>query len=448
MAGAVVLGGGWFATGRVADRVVPRADAAALAAPLVPVLSARRAPAALSASRRVDAVREAMTDVESAVPAEGCLKVTWLGRTASALRSSTVVTPASITKIVTGAVALEVLGADTVFSTAVRGVLAGQDVQGDLYLVGGGDPLLVRRNYPITEQYPTSSPTYLEDLADAVVAAGVRNVRGSVVGDGTRYDSERYPPSWPAEFHKVEAGPVGALMVNDGLVTGEENRRDDPAVAAAREFTSLLEARGVIVGAGPVAGQAPPETPEIATVSSAPVRAVVAEMLTNSDDNTAEMLLKEIGVAASATGSWAAGLAAVDTQMRAWGLALDGYVQLDGSGLSAQNRISCDAVVSILERYPDQLVPAMAVAGATGTLADDFVGQEVAGRLAGKTGTLSGVKGLAGYLTVDGDRPVMFSLLMAGAGIEQPRAHVPVWNALARAMNRASTTPGAADLAP
>jgi D-alanyl-D-alanine carboxypeptidase/D-alanyl-D-alanine-endopeptidase (penicillin-binding protein 4) len=446
--GVVLLGGASILAGNVAGRVVARAENTVSEPGTVPVLSARRTPSVLSASARADRIRDAMTNVESSLPEASCLKVTWLGRTVSSVRAGSVRTPASITKIVTAAVALEVLGADSTFVTRVTGVLEGSVVRGDLHLVGGGDPVLVRRNYPASEQYPTTSPTYLEDLADAVVAAGVRTIEGSVVGDGTRYDAERYPQSWPVEFHKTEAGPVGALVVNDGLVMGESTRGDDPALAAAREFVGLLAARGVSVGGAALSGSAAPDAPEIASISSAPLRAIVGELLTNSDDNTAEMLVKEIGVAASSSGTWTAGLTAVETQMRAWGLPVEGWIQLDGSGLSSGNKISCDAVVTILSRQEAILVGAMAVAGRTGTLADDFVNSAVAGRLAAKTGTLTGVKGLAGYLVVDGNAPVVFSLLMTGNGVEQPGRHVPVWNSLARAMNRAGDVPAAAQLAP
>ena len=119
-------------------------------------------------------------------------------------------------------------------------------VAGDLYLVGGGDPLLTSDAYPVENDLnPVTNPTSLDALADAVVAAGVQRVEGAVVGDATRYDDEWYVPSWSADIRGIEAGPYDALLVNDARVTGDPQRADDPAEAAAREFTQLLDERGV-----------------------------------------------------------------------------------------------------------------------------------------------------------------------------------------------------------
>src|SRR3954447_21762889 len=87
----------------------------------------------------------------------------------------------------------------------------------------------------------------LEALADRIVGAGVRVVHGSVVGDESRYDTVRYLPQWPNRFATLdEIGPLGALMVNGGLVayppssnvsTPKATPADDPAQAAADELT-------------------------------------------------------------------------------------------------------------------------------------------------------------------------------------------------------------------
>ncbi len=67
---------------------------------------------------------------------------------------------------------------------------------GNLYLVGGGDPLLRTADYVATLRYKELIYTHLEDLANAVRAAGVTHVTGAVVGDESRYDTQRYVPTW------------------------------------------------------------------------------------------------------------------------------------------------------------------------------------------------------------------------------------------------------------
>jgi len=196
-----------------------------------------------------------------------------------------------------------------------------------------------------------------------------------------------------------------------------------------------------------VRGALPGGVPAVASVRSAPLTAIVQEMLVNSDNNTAEMLLKEMGRERKGQGTTAAGVAVVREVIDGWGLA-DGLVVVDGSGLSSANKSTCRTLVGLLQRLEEVLPGLLAVAGRTGTLRDFFDGEPVEGRLVGKTGTLTGVKALAGYLPVEGDEPVVFALLMSRTGISQPSAFTPIWNALGDALNSASSAPAPEQLAP
>ena len=73
----------------------------------------------------------------------------------------------------------------------------------------------------------------------------------------------------------------------------------------------LLEERGVTVGGGAVSGTAPADAVEIASIDSAPMSDVVGEMLGNSDNNTAELVVKELGFDDAGAGTREAGLAVV-----------------------------------------------------------------------------------------------------------------------------------------
>ena len=144
--------------------------------------------------------------------------------------------------------------------------------------------------------------TSLDALADAVVGAGITSIRGSIVGDGTRYDDEFVNPTWGNGVAYVDAGPVGGLLVNDGRTVGRSGRQLNPSEAAAREFARLLRERNVEVANGWEAGLLEPGTPVIAGVDSVPLSIIVADMLSRSDNDTAEMLLKEIGFAEAGSG--------------------------------------------------------------------------------------------------------------------------------------------------
>jgi D-alanyl-D-alanine carboxypeptidase/D-alanyl-D-alanine-endopeptidase (penicillin-binding protein 4) len=157
--------------------------------------------------------------------------------------------------------------------------------------------------------------------------------------------------------------------------------------------------------------------------------------------------LKEIGYTAKWTGSTEAGLTVVREQLSKW--KADKDVQLfDGSGLAATGRISCDSFMILLNKFSATFPSLMAVAAESGTIRDVFDGTAVAGKLRGKTGTLNGVKALVGYVPIPNSEPVVFSLLMNKAGIDNQSAYRPVWYALADVLSRASATPSVEQLAP
>lgn len=431
--------------GGLATRTRPLAPGEQLSVPRKAVLSARRTPDVLSFVTRTGRIKSGLAGLGSVLPEGSCVTVDWLGARIDARRASEQLVPGSVNKIVTAAAALDVLGRDKVFTTSVRARDNADGSVGDLYLVGGGDPLLTRAEYVTTEKYPTFNRTSLETLADSVVAAGVRAVSGRVVGVDTLFDQERYVADWPADFHGTEAGPLGALMVDDGAVIGLPVKPDDPALAAATEFVALLAQRGVSVAGGVAHEGLGDGTRDVASVSSVPLAGVINEMLVNSDNNTAEILLKHIGLSARGEGSTAQGLEVVRALLREWGVTAE---YRDGSGLSSANKLGCETVSSLLDRVKGDLPGLLAVAGRSGTLRESFSGSPLEGRLVGKTGTLSGVKALAGYVPVDGDDPVRFVLLMNHTGIDNKSAYRPVWSALARGLERASSGPRTSDLAP
>jgi D-alanyl-D-alanine carboxypeptidase/D-alanyl-D-alanine-endopeptidase (penicillin-binding protein 4) len=260
--------------------------------------------------------------------------------------------------------------------------------------------------------------TPLEWLADAVVKAGVREIRGGVAGDESRYDTQRYVPTWSSSYASQGAiGPVSALTVNDGFqgFAGVGARRvaaPFPASHAAAVFTSLLRARGVVVGGQPGEGVAPETaTQVVGSVESPPLREVVAEMLRESDNMTAELLTKELGKRFGGGGTWSAGIGVVRSTVGEIGLPVAGFAAADGSGLDRGDRISCSMLMAAIDLEKAALVPAFAVAGETGTLSRRFLGNPAAGKLRAKTGTLNFVSGLVGVVEPTSGALLEFALL-------------------------------------
>ena len=445
--GLLFFGGLYIALARTASRVTHKTDRVVSTAPRVSLLSARRAPNTLSVTTRTGKVSRAFASIASDLPSQSCVAIEWMGTRLGSLNPSKAFIPASSTKLITAAVALEVLKPEFVYTTKVHGSLDAAGLAADVFFVGGGDPLITRNEYVVSEKYPTTSGTSLEKLADSLVAAGLRRVTGSVVGVDTRYDDLRFVDVWPQDFHYTEAGPLGALVVDDGVVLGQTTKPDDPAVAAAVELQNLLNARGVMFGTLPRRDVLPTNVPEIASIQSAPLTSVIQEMMVNSDNNTSELLLKEIGYASKGIGSTAAGLTAVNEQLVKWKLDKD-VVLFDGSGLASDGRIPCDTFMSLLNTFSTVMPNLMAIAGETGTIRDTFDGTAVAGKLRAKTGTLNGVKALVGYLPITNSDPVTFSLLINKSGIDNQSAYRPIWYSLADVLNRASASPSMEQLTP
>jgi D-alanyl-D-alanine carboxypeptidase/D-alanyl-D-alanine-endopeptidase (penicillin-binding protein 4) len=339
-------------------------------------------------------------------------------------------TPASTEKLTTASVALDLLGPDHRFTTRVvapaapvRGV-----VTGDLTLVGGGDPQLTTGGYQSFRKLGDDRAlTSLDTLADRVVASGVKRVTGRVVGDESRYDTLRVVPSWPARYVSQEqAGPLSALDVDDGYVLRtvggkpQRQRAPQPATNAALDFTALLRIKGVQVDGEAAQGTAPAGGQSVASIESDTLDLILGEMLQNSDNQIAELITKELGLASGGAGTTAAGVSAIKTWRADHHLDAAGVTTVDGSGLDPTDKETCDNMVALLDagRGRSSLVAAgLPVAGVSGTLIRRFRDTPAAGRMRAKTGTLGNVTGLAGFVDLPAGGAATFAYLANGAPV-------------------------------
>ncbi|MEZ5372216.1 MAG: D-alanyl-D-alanine carboxypeptidase [Microthrixaceae bacterium] len=322
-----------------------------------PMLSARRVPQLVLRPIADAKAAAALQPIADQSPPDSCISIGQAGGSVYELRADQPLTPASNLKLVVGATALEVLGPDTTLTTRVVADADPVDgtVQGDLYFVGGGDPILETGNYDAALRFTPQPHTPLERLADGIRAAGVTRIAGGIVGDDGRYDTVRTVESWdPIDLANGEVGPLSALSVNDARdrtdasdlaeIAGAANSEpaEDPPAHAAEVLRELLLARGVTVDGGFSSGEAPDEARQIAAIESPPVVDLVAQMLRFSDNNTAELLLKEVGREAGGEGSTEAGLEVEREKLDEWGIDTEGVVLVDGSGLSSSNRATCN----------------------------------------------------------------------------------------------------------
>jgi serine-type D-Ala-D-Ala carboxypeptidase/endopeptidase (penicillin-binding protein 4) len=461
-AGVLALAGiGAVAAGLLTDTDVAVADGAPPAQRAgTPVLSARRVPEFVARPVAARNLQAAVAPVVARAPVDSCVQVNDGATALVASKDTTPLAPASNMKLLTASAALDLLGPDSRLTTKVQAAAppAAGTVTGDLYLVGGGDPLLSTSTSSARMTNGPQPVTSMESVADQVVNAGVRRVTGSVVGDGTRYDDQRTVTGWPARF--VGQGLVanlGALMVNDAWTLDPVNPAGakggpapDPAAHAADVLTTLLRARGVQVDGPPRSGAAPAGATTIVEVPSKTVRELVGETLAFSDNTSAELLLKELGKAKGSGGTTQAGTAVVKQWLVDQGLPTDGVVLVDGSGLSDQDRVTCALISKVLQRGGADgiLAGGLALPGQPGTLDDRFTGADLRDRLRAKTGTLRNVSALSGWLTTVTGSPLQFSVLENTGAREVQAADLAVQGDLLRALLAYPQTPPRDQLVP
>ncbi len=403
--------------------------------PNSPMFSARRLPDFIRVANSNDVLAADLVSVVESSPDRTCLVVTSGGEEVFNHNGGMPIVPASAQKLVTGAAALEQLPADFRFvTTAVTEQSPeGGIINGDLYLVGGGDPILATARY--IGRYPEAQTfTDVAQLADQIVAAGVAEITGRVVGDETRYDTVRAVGSWPPRFiDQNQTGPLSALSINDGFARyPDDNEANqlataaaDPAENSARILDDLLEERGVVIRGSAASGVAPAISVEIARLESLPIADVVGQMLASSDNSTAELLLKEIGLSARNEGSSLAGAEASGVLMTRAGFKMAGVEVADGSGLSSENSLTCDLLIDLLDKAgPDSALAAgLAIAGERGTLLDRFTGPDVIGKIRGKTGSLREVSALAGFAQASNGDDLTFAYIANQEELSSDRSH-------------------------
>ncbi len=387
-----------------------------------PLLSVRRAPEWLREPLLIDNLEDALDELAQTFPSQSCLAVSIDGSTVYSHNPTLPLVPASAQKILTAYGVYEILGADYTYETSVVSDAPIVDgvVDGDIYIIGGGDPLLATSGYTSRYEQQPHFRTAIEQLADAVVAAGITEINGGVVGDEERYDDIRYIPFWPERFTNVsqnQTGPLSALTVNDGFVNFAANPAPSlstattaPATFAASFFDDLLEERGVIIRGASGEAVAPANATSIASIVSDPVVTVTNQMLDVSDNMAAELLLKEIGFVASRVGSSEGGAIALENLLQEQGFSIAETDVADGSGLATQNRVTCQLLVEVLEASADTpLYDGLAVAGESGTLRERLAGTPAQGAVAAKTGRLNEVGALAGTAIASNGTEITFA---------------------------------------
>jgi len=299
--------------------------------------------------------------------------------------------PASNEKLPLTYAALTTLGPTYRIETDVlgEGEQDGTTFSGTLVLRGGGDPTL--------------STAGLRSLAAQVRTYGIRRVTGGIVADESYFDSRRMVAGWKPSFFIDESPPLSALVVNRARVGRTVTR--SPALAAGTAFRTALRSAGVVVDGTMRMGRVDDFAIPIAQVESPTLAAILRFMDRESDNFTAELLLKQLGAVSLDRGTSAAGASVVMQALAEAGVPMAGVRIVDGSGLSRLDRLTANALAATLKAawadptVKPAFVAALPVAGVNGTMEDRLRKAPARWRVLAKTGTTSDASALSGYVS-------------------------------------------------
>jgi D-alanyl-D-alanine carboxypeptidase/D-alanyl-D-alanine-endopeptidase (penicillin-binding protein 4) len=336
--------------------------------------------------------------------------------------------PASTLKLLTAAAALRTFGPNYRFTTQAR------LVANTVYLVGGGDPTLVRTSAPRYDPAPYPLPATLSDLAEQTAAALPAGQPVHLSVDATGWEGPKLAKGWSPDYvTEGDVTPPSPLELNGGRLRAsffDSPRTSDPVGQAGKAFAALLRHDGVDVEGAVKEAPAPPAVQPLAQVSSPPLSALIQRMLTDSDNDLAEAIGHRVAVAAGFPASFSGEARALEAQATILGVA-PGLVSLhDASGLSHDDAVAPAALVTVLRAAASAggtelrpILEGLPIAGLTGTLADRYRGHGAkagGGVVRAKTGTLTGVDCLAGLVVDANGRLLAFAFLASGSGAEDP----------------------------
>jgi D-alanyl-D-alanine carboxypeptidase/D-alanyl-D-alanine-endopeptidase (penicillin-binding protein 4) len=251
---------------------------------------------------------------------------------------------------------------------------------------------------------------------------------------------------------------TNTMVVTGSIAAGASPVQDwmavwDPTGYAASLFRAALTAHGVRVLGPTTRGATPPGTTTLASRRSMTLRELLVPFLKLSNNLHAEILVKAMGRARSNQGTWSAGLAAVRTVLPGLGIDPKALFLVDGSGLSRMDQLAPDQIAALLvaargRPWFPAWYDALPIAGVAdrmvgGTLRSRMAGTPAAGNVHAKTGSLTGVSALSGYVTAADGRPLVFSMITNNTVAGSPR---PIEDAVA--VRLASTGPAPALTAP
>ena len=305
--------------------------------------------------------------------------------------------PASIMKTVTIAGLLREKGPSERFHTLVYadGPIKGNSIDGDLLVVGGGDPTLGANCAPESA-----------DIAEEIIATlrhkGITAIKGNLRVDTSLYKGPSCPPSWASgDLHESYGTGSHALNFRRNA-TGSRAVRNPESVFLSY-LSSRLRGAGIELSGSVRCGNGGVSDPDEATMLLDHVSDLYSEVMRScmmrSDNLFAETLLRAFALARGKEGATASGATEMLDYWSKAGIPVKGVTLIDGSGLSRSNRVTADFINGILNAMGDNedYASFMPLAGQEGTLSEFLKNTSLDAYVAMKTGSMKGIQCYAGY---------------------------------------------------
>ena len=306
--------------------------------------------------------------------------------------------PASTMKLITAIAAIDRLGGSYQFRTSLRytGSVTDNVLTGDVYCVGGFDPRF--------------NSDDLKAFVEGIRSLGVDTIRGCLVADKMMKNEDRLGWGWCWDDDNPVLSPL--------LISRKDNFME-------RLVSELVDA-GIIITGDVIEGDTPADAYELVDRTHS-IDQILMRMMKDSDNLYAESLFYQL--AASSGNRPASAQDArniIKRLVRKLGLNPSDYVFADGSGLSLYNYASAELEVEMLKyAYRNSnvylhLYPSLPIAGSDGTLKRRMRNAFTADNVRAKTGTLSAVQSLAGYLTAANNHTLCFAIINNGSLKDSP----------------------------